>query len=108
MAATLFQPVLDIAMFAIQDEGNSAMFHYKGQDGLYDVDLTSVYRDGDDYFVTTDAGDTIQILPQDPELFQRATERAQQFFCEIDSEGDILRCYAGAFLNSAPAQVPGV
>lgn len=108
MASAAFNPVLDIAYFGIADEGNTAMFYYKAQEGFLDMDLTFVYRDGDDYFVETNFGDPIQLLPQDASLFDAACDRPQQFFCEINSEGDVLRSYSGCFLTSAPPQVPGV
>jgi hypothetical protein len=103
-----FTPVLDVVLFSIQDDGNTAMCVYFPPDEDQDLMFKAVYKDGDDHVLETVDGDRYIIPPWDVETFEAAVACPQHFFQPMDQEGDPLPYYDGEFLSAPPAARFGV
>jgi hypothetical protein len=103
-----FTPVLDIALFQIQDDGNTSVCLYVVPEDDQGVVFSRVYKDGDDHVFETIDGERYLVPPWDEETFEVAVARPQQVFQPVDGEGNTFPLYFGEFLSSPPAARFGV
>lgn len=103
-----FTPVLDVAFFQIQDDGNTSMCVYVVPDDDKDVVFSRVYKDGDEHVFETVGGDRYLVPPWDGVTFDEAASRPQQVFQPYDNDGNRLPFYSGEFLSTPPAARFGV
>ncbi|TLX16842.1 hypothetical protein [Rhizobium sp. MHM7A] len=103
-----FTPVLDVALFNTQDDGNTSFCMYVVPEDDEGVVFARVYKDGDDHVFETVDGDKYLVPPWDGASFDEAVARPQQLFQPVDRDGNLLPFYFGEFLSSPPAARFGV
>lgn len=103
-----FTPVLDIALFQTQDDGNTSVCLYVVPEDAEDVVFSRVYKDGDDHVLETIDGERYLVPPWDSSAFEDAVARPQQIFQPMDRDWNPLPIYFGEFLSAPPAARFGV
>lgn len=103
-----FTPVLDVALFQVQDDGNTSVCMYFVPDDNESIEFSRVYKDGDDHVFETVNGERYLVPPWDALAFDEAAARPQQVFQPMDRDGNALPFYFGEFLSAPPTASFGV